>query len=193
MTFTPNTNRRGFLVDLGLVAALTALPGVASAQGPFFVDIAQPVPGHPAPRLGDVLDTAAAQGQFRTWLRLVRIAGYEDTLRGPGPFTVFAPTDDAFTHMTRAELDRLGQPSAHQDLLTLLSYHVTAGRLNSAALSGKTQRVHSANGQPLDLDGRDGLRVDNQLVVLPDLAARNGVVHGVNAVLTPPTLIAAAT
>src|SRR5262249_46056233 len=123
MTCAFDTRRR-LLTRIGLVAAFATLPAYARAEQPFFIDIAQVPPA----RAADILDPAAAEGQFRTFLRLVRIAGYEDTLRGPGPFTLFAPTDTAFVRMPRAQFARLSEPRAHDELLTLLSYHVVAGR-----------------------------------------------------------------
>ena len=132
----------------------------------------------------------AAAGQFRIFLRALRTAGYEETLRGPGPFTVFAPTDDGFARMDRAKFERLMEPSGHHELLSLLSYHVVPGRLTSANMHGRAVRMHAANGYDITLDGNDGLRVNDQLVAVPDLAARNGVVQGINAVLSPPVMIA---
>src|SRR5262249_41745343 len=157
----------------GLAGALI-LTGLAQAD-PFLVDIAQTAPGA-HPHEGDVLETAAAAGQFRTFLRALRIAGYEETLRGPGPFTVFAPTDDGFARMARARFDRLMQPNAHNELLALLSYHVVPGRLTTAGMHGRAQRMHASNGYDVTIDGSDGLRINDQLVAVPDLNASNGVV-----------------
>src|SRR5262249_52314086 len=158
---------------LGLISA-AAFPGAAPAQA-FFVDL--PAPGSQRHE-GDVLETAAAAGQFSVFLRALRTAGYEETLHGPGPFTVFAPTDVGFARMDRIKLDRLMQPEGHDELLSLLSYHVVPGRLTSYSLHGRTVRLHSANGYNVELDGNDGLRINDQLVVMPDMNARNGVVHG---------------
>jgi uncharacterized surface protein with fasciclin (FAS1) repeats len=178
--FRPALVLRPALAALALIAA-----PVASAEPPVFMDIAQ------TPHTqGDVLETAAATGQFRTFLRLVSAAGYEDTLRAPGPVTVFAPTDEAFSHMSRVELERLSAPAAHQELLRLLRYHTVRGRVTTASQHGQISNVNAASGYRLVLDGRNGLRVNDQLVVLPDLDAKNGVVQGVNSILQPPVMVA---
>ena len=189
MTHAFQASRRAALrTGLGLAAAL-AFPALASADDRFFVEVVQP---QATPVNGDVLEMAAAAGQFTTFLRALRVAGYEETLRGSGPFTVFAPTDEAFTRMRRTELDRLMQPRAHEELLSLVTYHVAQGRLTTGNLHGRVTRARSANGNNLEIDATDGLRVNDQLVVLPDIDARNGVVQGINTILSPPVLVASA-
>ncbi|ANP47188.1 fasciclin domain-containing protein [Candidatus Viadribacter manganicus] len=139
---------------------------------------------------GDVLEVAAATGQFTRFLAAVEAAGYEETLRGEGPFTIFAPTDDAFRRMDQTEVDRLMQPQNRDELLALLAYHVVAERVTSDTVGARTTRPESANGYRLTVDGRDGLRVNDELVVMPDIAASNGVIQGINSVLSPPVLVA---
>jgi uncharacterized surface protein with fasciclin (FAS1) repeats len=171
---------------LGGALSLVPTGAPASQAEPFFVDIAEtetPQPG------GDVLDVAAAQGEFQTFLRAVEAAGYEDTLRGEGPFTIFAPTDAAFEQLGEAEVHRLLQPQAHEELLALLAYHVVAERVTTESVHGVV-RQEAASGYRLTLDGRDGLRVNDQLVVTPDLQASNGIIQGINRVLSPPVLVA---
>ncbi|MEJ0060054.1 MAG: fasciclin domain-containing protein [Terricaulis sp.] len=184
MTHAPSL-RRSALRSIALAALLAAAP--ASAE-PFLVEVAQNV----APQAdGDILDVAAASGQFQTFLAAVQAAGYEETLRGEGPFTVFAPTDAAFEDMGEAEVDRLMQPAAHEELLALLAYHVVPDRVTSAGVEGQVARPEAASGYRLEIDGRTGLRVNDELVVLPDIEASNGVIQGINAVLAPPVLVAA--
>lgn len=139
---------------------------------------------------GDVLDVAAATGQFTQFLAAVEAAGYEETLRGEGPFTIFAPTDTAFRQMDQREVERLMQPVNRDELVALLAYHVVPARLTSANVSGRVTRPESSNGYQVTVDGRDGLRINDQLVVMPDVEASNGVIQGINAVLAPPVLIA---
>ena len=141
---------------------------------------------------GDVIDVAAATGQFTRFLAAVEAAGYEDTLRGEGPFTIFAPTDEAFRRMDQAEVERLMRPEHHDELLALLAYHVVAERVTSESVVGRTSRPESANGYRVTLDGRDGLRINDELVVMPDIEASNGMIQGINSVLSPPVLVAAA-
>jgi len=142
---------------------------------------------------GDVIDVAAAMGQFTRFLAAVEAAGYEETLRGEGPFTIFAPTDEAFRHMDQTEVRRLMLPQNSDELRALLGHHVVRGRLTTENMSGRIVRVEAASGYHLTIDGRDGLRVNDQLVAMQDVSATNGVIQGINAVLAPPVLIARAT
>lgn len=139
---------------------------------------------------GDVIDVAAATGQFTQFLAAVEAAGYEETLRGEGPFTIFAPTDAAFREMDQREVRRLMEPVNRDELLALLAYHVVAARVTSANTRGRLTRPEASNGYRLTVDGRDGLRVNDQLVTMPDIDASNGVIQGINAVLAPPVLVA---
>src|ERR1700741_730784 len=139
---------------------------------------------------GDVIDVAAATGQFTQFLAAVEAAGYEETLRGEGPFTIFAPTDAAFRQMDRREVERLMQPVNRDELVALLAYHVVPARVTSANVRGRVTRPESSNGYQVTVDGRDGLRINDQLVAMPDIDASNGVIQGINAVLAPPVLVA---
>jgi len=139
---------------------------------------------------GDVLEVAAASGQFQIFLALVEAAGMQETLRGDGPFTLFAPTDAAFEAMPKADLDRLRSPAGHDEAMALVSYHVVADRIDIVALNGRTRRVEAADGHMLTLDARDGLRVNDHLVVAPDIIAANGVIMGLNQVLSPTVRVA---
>jgi uncharacterized surface protein with fasciclin (FAS1) repeats len=139
---------------------------------------------------GDVLDVAAATGQFTQFLAAVEAAGYEETLRGEGPFTVFAPTDAAFRRIDQREMRRLMQPQNRDELLALLAYHVVPERVTSASVEGRVARPESSNGYVVTVDGRDGLRINDRLVVMPDIDASNGVIQGINDVLSPPVLVA---
>lgn len=139
---------------------------------------------------GDVLDVAAATGQFTQFLAAVEAAGYEETLRGEGPFTIFAPTDEAFRQMDQREVERLMQPQHRDELVALLAYHVVPDRVSTTSVNGRSTRPESANGYRVTVDGRDGLRVNDQLVVMPDISADNGMIQGINRVLSPPVLVA---
>jgi uncharacterized surface protein with fasciclin (FAS1) repeats len=180
---TPQEFSRAALIVCAL--ALAAPAGAQSAGERFF--IAETTTPNPA---GDVLQVAAATGQFTRFLAAVEAAGYADTLRGEGPFTIFAPTDEAFRQMDQRELERLMRPAQHEELLALLAYHVVPERVTRASVGARVTRMEAANGYRVTLDGRDGLRVNDQLVVMPDIEASNGVIQGVNAVLAPPVLVA---
>lgn len=166
-------------------ALLISAPAAMAQTGQrfFIVDTVAPNPQ------GDVLEVAAATGQFTHFLAAVRAAGYEETLRGEGPFTIFAPTDEAFRQMPAREVERLMQPQNREELLVLLSYHVVAERVTSEGVDGVT-RLEAANGYRVLIDGRDGLRINDQLVTMPDIEASNGVIQGINTVLAPPSLVA---
>jgi uncharacterized surface protein with fasciclin (FAS1) repeats len=168
---------------------LTAAPIVATAQtgDRFLIATANT----PDPN-GDILDVAAATGQFSTFLEAVERTGYEETLRGEGPFTIFAPTDEAFRAMSERERERLMAPEHRDELLALLAYHVVDERVTSDSAAGRVSRAEASNGYRLNLDGRDGLRVKAELVVMPDIAASHGVIQGVNRVLRPPVMLASA-
>lgn len=172
---------------LGASIALIATPAFAQTEVRF------PAPEQTPDPQGDLLEVAAAQGQFSRFLAAVEAAGYQETLRGPGPFTIFAPTDEAFRDMDQTEVRRLMDPHAHEELLALLAYHVVPGRLTSANMHGRVARAEASSGYRVTIDGRDGLRVNDQLVVMPDISASNGVIQGINGLLAPPVLVARAT
>jgi len=180
--------RRMKLARTLLAAALLALAPAAAAQqvGERFL-IAET--NTPDPQ-GDVLDVAAATGQFTQFLEAVEAAGYEETLRGEGPFTIFAPTDEAFRQMDQREVRRLMQPQNRDELVALLAYHVVPERVTSENMAGRVQRVESSNGYRVEIDARDGMRINDQLVAVQDINASNGVIQGINVILSPPVLVA---
>ncbi len=170
-----------------LAAACIMAPQAAIAQNADRFLIAETQTPNPE---GDVLDVAAATGQFTHFLEAVQAAGYEETLRGEGPFTIFAPTDEAFRQMDQAQVARLMRPQHRDELLALLSYHVVADRVTTESVGARTARPEAANGYRVTVDGRNGLRVNDELVVMPDINASNGVIQGINHVLSPPVLVA---
>jgi uncharacterized surface protein with fasciclin (FAS1) repeats len=173
-----------FALSLSALAVLAA-PAPAQTGERFLVAEAA------APEAaGDVLEAAAAAGQFTRFLAALQAVGYAETLRGEGPFTLFAPTDEAFRRLPPGEFERLMQPRNRDELLALLAYHVVPERVTRASVQGRVVSAEAASGYRLALDGRDGLRVNDELVVAPDIEAANGVVHGLNAVLAPPSLLA---
>jgi uncharacterized surface protein with fasciclin (FAS1) repeats len=169
-----------------IACALALAPPAVAQTGERFL-IAESTRPDPS---GDVLEVAAATGQFTRFLAAVEAAGYADTLRGEGPFTIFAPTDEAFRRMDQREWQRLMQPRQREELLALLAYHVVPERVTVQSVSGRVTRPESASGHRVTLDGRDGLRINDKLVVMPDINATNGVIQGVNSVLAPPVLVA---
>jgi len=130
----------------------------------------------------DVVDTALAAGTFKTLATALQAAGLVEILKGPGPFTVFAPTDDAFAKIPKADLDALLKDKAK--LTAVLTYHVFAGNANSADLKA-LKDLSTVHGGRIKIDASKGLRVDNATVIKADVPASNGVIHVVDTVLMP--------
>jgi uncharacterized surface protein with fasciclin (FAS1) repeats len=137
----------------------------------------------PAPAQKDIVDTAVAAGSFNTLAALLTKAGLVETLKGPGPFTVFAPTDAAFAKIPPATLEALGNDPAK--LTEVLTYHVVAGRVLAADV--KTGAVPTVAGKPLDIVVGGGMvMVNDAMVTATDVLASNGVIHVIDTVLLPP-------
>jgi uncharacterized surface protein with fasciclin (FAS1) repeats len=129
---------------------------------------------------------ASGAGQFKTLLAAATAAGLVSTLKSPGPFTVFAPTDAAFAALPAGTVDTLLKPENKAQLASILTYHVVAGRTLSPALAGKQLTVTTVQGGTLAIDGRNGVTVNGAKVVAADVAASNGVIHVIDKVLLPP-------
>lgn len=129
----------------------------------------------------DIVDTAVKAGNFTTLVTAVKAAGLVDTLKGPGPFTVFAPTDAAFAKVPKATLDALLADKAA--LTKVLTYHVVPGKVMAADV--KAGKVKTVEGQELTITTTGGVMVDNAKVVATDVAASNGVIHAIDTVLMP--------
>jgi uncharacterized surface protein with fasciclin (FAS1) repeats len=129
----------------------------------------------------DIVDTAVAAGQFKTLATALQAAGLIDTLKGKGPFTVFAPTDAAFAKIPKAQLDALLADKAK--LTAVLTYHVVAGKV--MAKDVKAGKVKSVQGSELTLATAGGVTVDGAKVVQADIAADNGVIHVIDTVVLP--------
>lgn len=129
----------------------------------------------------DIVDTAVKAGNFKTLVSAVQAAGLVDTLKGPGPFTVFAPTDAAFAKVPKAQLDALLADKAA--LGKVLTYHVVSGAV--MARDVKPGMVKTVQGAELTLATSGGVTVDNAKVVAADVKASNGVIHAIDTVLMP--------
>lgn len=139
-----------------------------------------------ASRAADIVETAVSAGQFKTLAAALGAAGLVDTLKGPGPFTVFAPTDAAFAKLPAGTVETLLKPENKAQLTAILTYHVVPGRTMSSALAGKTLEVATVNGAKLRIDGTNGVRVNDATVTAADIGASNGVIHVVDTVILPP-------
>lgn len=135
----------------------------------------------------DIVDTAVGAGQFNTLATALKTAGLVDTLKGPGPFTVFAPTDAAFAKLPAGTVENLLKPENKTKLVAILTYHVVPGDVSAAQAATLTQ-AKTVNGAILKLSAHDGkVMVNNADVVKADIEASNGVIHVIDAVLLPPT------
>ncbi|MEO0880914.1 MAG: fasciclin domain-containing protein [Pseudomonadota bacterium] len=134
----------------------------------------------------DIVDTAVKAGQFTTLVAAVQAAGLEETLRGDGPFTVFAPTDDAFKALPEGTVETLLKPENKDQLVGILTYHVLAGKVMSGDIAGKALDADTVNGAALPVDATEGVKVGEATVVKADIATTNGVIHVIDTVLLPP-------
>jgi len=138
----------------------------------------------PAPT-GDIVDVAVGAGSFKTLADLLTKAGLVETLKGAGPFTVFAPTDDAFAKVDKATLDKLGaNPAALKQVLT---YHVVAGKVMAADVKAGMVKMVSGDEATIAVAGGK-VTIDKANVTKTDIAASNGVIHVIDAVIIPSTL-----
>jgi len=132
-------------------------------------------------KAADIVDTAVAAGSFKTLVTAVQAAGLVQTLKGPGPFTVFAPTDAAFAKIPKDKLDALLKDKAA--LTAVLTYHVVPGRVMAADV--KAGQVKTVQGSSITVTTQGGVKVDNANVVQTDIAASNGVIHVIDTVIMP--------
>lgn len=133
----------------------------------------------------DIVDTAAGAGSFTTLVAAVQAAGLEETLRGEGPFTVFAPTDDAFAKLPAGTVETLLKPENKDKLVSILTYHVIPGAVMSADIAGKELEVKTVEGSTADIDATDSVTIDGATVVKADIKASNGVIHVIDTVIMP--------
>lgn len=133
----------------------------------------------------DIVDTAVAAGSFNTLVAAVQAAGLVDTLKGDGPFTVFAPTDDAFSALPEGTVDMLLKPENKDKLTSILTYHVVPGKVMSGDLSDGMMAA-TVQGAEVKIGTANGVTVNTANVVQADIAASNGVIHVIDAVIMPP-------
>src|SRR5579872_1442045 len=132
----------------------------------------------------DIVDTAVA-GHFNTLVAAVKAAGLVDTLKGPGPFTVFAPTDEAFAKLPAGTVEELLKPENKSKLVAILTYHVVPGKVMAKDVV-KLQEAKTVNGQELTVKAQMGsVMVNNAKVVKTDILCTNGVIHVIDTVVLP--------
>ena len=133
----------------------------------------------------DIVDTAVAAGSFTTLVSAVKAADLASTLKGTGPFTVFAPTDAAFAKLPKGTLDDLLKPENKAKLQAILTYHVVSGKVMAADVV-KLESAKTVNGQMLTIDAKNGaVMVDNAKVAKTDIESSNGVIHVIDTVMLP--------
>ncbi|TVQ29895.1 MAG: hypothetical protein EA356_15600 [Geminicoccaceae bacterium] len=161
---------RHLLLALGVAGLVTVAADRAHAQA-----------------AGNIVETAAAAGQFQTLLAAAEAAGLVETLSGPGPLTVFAPTDDAFARLPAGTVENLLRPENRDQLTTILSFHVVPGVITSDDLAGIATRLETAAGRDLAIDATGTpVNVGGATLAAADIQATNGVIHVVDRVILPP-------
>ena len=135
--------------------------------------------------LPDIVDTANAAGSFTTLVAAVQAAGLVDTLKGDGPSTVFAPTDEAFADLPEGTIKSLLEAANKEQLVAILTYHVVPGKVMSADIAGKELMVESVQGSKIEVNATSGVKVDDATVVTADIETSNGVIHVIDKVIMP--------
>jgi len=163
------------LVAAFALSALVATPAAAQSHS-------QSAKQEKATATMNIVETASAAGSFNTLLTAAKAAGLAETLAGKGPFTVFAPTDEAFAALPAGTLDALLKDT--EKLKTILLYHVVSGKVTAKDVAG-LKSAKTLQGGELKIDTSHGVMINNAMVVKADVMASNGVIHVINKVLLP--------
>ena len=140
----------------------------------------------------DIVDTAVEAGSFKTLVTAVKAAGLVDTLKGEGPFTVFAPTDEAFAKLPKGTVASLLKPENKKMLTEILTYHVIPGKVK-AKKAAKLESAKTVNGSEITINSTDeSLMINNALVIMADIKTSNGIIHVIDTVLIPASKSTAA-
>jgi len=133
----------------------------------------------------DIVDTAVAAGQFETLVAAVKAAGLVETLKGKGPYTVFAPTDEAFAKLPKGTVESLLKPENKEKLVAILTYHVVPGKVTADDVVGlKSAKTVQGSSAKVSVDGKK-VKIDDANVVKTDIMTSNGVIHVIDAVIMP--------
>ena len=150
-----------------------------------FALIMLPVVSNAMDHKKDIIVTAIENGSFKTLVAAVKAAGLVDTLKGKGPFTLFAPTDAAFSKLPEGTVANLLKPENKSKLVAILTHHVLAGAIPSKAIVGEKLSPKTVNGTSLSIDGTYGVMVSGAKVISADVKASNGIIHIIDKVLLP--------
>ena len=169
-----------------LLALPLALVMGAPVMAPAFAQAPVMVGGAPMYPNKDIIDNAVNSSEHTTLVAAVKAAGLVETLKGPGPFTVFAPTDAAFAALPAGTVETLLKPENKAKLVSILTYHVLPGRVMSADIAGKKLNPKTVEGQALAIDASGAaVKVNDATVTKADIGADNGVIHVIDKVLLP--------
>lgn len=171
-----------------LFAGCAPKPAETAAATPTATATAEATPSAAPVMAKDIVDTAVAAGQFKTLVAAVQAAGLESTLRGAGPFTVFAPTDAAFAALPAGTVDNLLKPENKAQLAAVLTYHVVPGKIMASDVAGKTVEAVTVQGKSAKVVGAaDGsVTINGAKVVTANIETSNGVIHVIDKVILPP-------
>ena len=161
-------NLKAFMRSAIVSLALSATTTMAMAQMP----------------AGDIVDTAIANGNFKTLVAAVQAAGLVDTLKSPGPFTVFAPTDAAFAKLPKGTVEDLLKPENKAKLTGILTYHVVSGKIMAKDVKSGPVKTVEGSSATIKADAM-GVMIDNAKVVTADVVTSNGVIHVIDTVIMP--------
>lgn len=151
------------------------------------VAAAYSLPAHASEPKKDIVDTAISAGNFTTLATALGAAGLVDTLKSEGPFTVFAPTDEAFAKLPAGTVETLLKPENKDQLTAILTYHVVPGKMKAADVVKLTE-AKTVNGKPLSISVKGGsVMINGAKVTAADVAASNGVIHVIDSVILPPS------
>ncbi len=174
------------LVVASLVMAACAPAATPTPEPPAPTAMPEPT-ATPEPMLKDIVDTAVADGRFTTLVAAVGAAGLVDTLKGEGPFTVFAPTDDAFAALPAGTVDELLKPENKQKLTDILLYHVVSGSVMAADVTALTSAATVLGKDVAVKVDMGNVYINESKVIITDIATSNGVIHVIDSVLLPPS------
>jgi len=173
------------LVLTFVVAACAPAPTPAPTAMPEPTKMPEPT-AMPEPVLKDIVDTAVADGRFTTLVTAVTAAGLVDTLKGEGPFTVFAPTDDAFAKLPAGTIEELLKPESKQALTDILLYHVVSGKVMAADVVGLTSATTVLGKDVAIKVDMGNVYINDAQVIITDIETSNGVIHVIDTVILPP-------
>lgn len=182
--------RTNIIMALALMMSMIQMPLLANAKSMLCIQRSsygmQPVEKDKE-AVKDIVDIAESDGRFKTLVAALKAAGLVDTLKGDGPFTVFAPTDDAFAKLPSGTLDELLKPENKETLANILTYHVTPGKVLAAdALKLDGKEVTMVNNDKVKIEVKDNsVYINGAKVIITDIMAKNGVIHVIDAVIMP--------